>query len=222
MKYLFFLVILSTLFIQSCDDDLVFPPSPMNLSCDFELGRYKLAPTSLQKLPFHKTRVVFKDSLGNELNFRVIGNHYPNYDDSYAQVKGDHYQLFCYTTEYQTYTYTSDETPTQLYIGLYAKPAFQYPFNNNVADELYAYPSYPENTSPGGAPVFWKILDKRTSNMEDTNLTLIPEFTCFGNTFTNVEFASYGPLQSVYFNLPIGIVRFQDETGKVWCFDRFV
>lgn len=221
MKKLISLLAFCCFMLTGCDDDLVFPPSPINLSCDYELGIYKLAPTSLGKLPYHKTHVVYIDSLGQELLFRIIGNHYPSYKVSYAQYRGEDYSLYCFTTEYQTYTYTSEASETELYVSLSAKPVFVHPFNNNVEDELLVLVSLPDADSNAFTPIFRKVIDQRTAPEETNNLIVLPEFNCFGRTFNNVEYAVAGMNETIYFNLTEGIVSFRDEHGKRWCFDRF-
>lgn len=227
-----FLILLVFVFFSSCnknDDDTPIPEEEDRYNVD--IGEHFLLIESIEKLPYlGKSNAQFVDSLENQMILTIRESEFISkgaYFKYNIYEQGDTV-TYNYTSEIKYFVLENDSMDLYLYMPLKASPYYDYNNlenahldNENVADILNIFCRTPD--SAGTMRIFRDVIAQRTHpKLVDTNIT-IEEIIFFNKTFNNVIYTELVEMKSrLYFNYEVGIVAFEDHSGKLWRFERFI
>lgn len=221
MKNRYFTLCLSILILFACRKENVAPVAPVE-----EAHAFSISPSSSDiLLPYHgKNSVVFEDSLGNQLIFKVHASlNSTSSGSSYfynVHHAGDTV-IYDYTST-GDYISLRDDSATYV-LNLYLKPHPYIPASHRdsirAIDELTIFMAQPPVQQSWS--VFSKVTDFRDMAAEDRLLwgpnIIEDSITFFQITFQDVEHTNYWqPKGLAYFNPTYGIVAFSDLNQKLW------
>jgi hypothetical protein len=205
----------SLLFFACHKEDLVLTP----------IDPFTILPNSGKFLsPYYgKDQVVFVDSLGNELIFKVKTslNDIKNYAWRFYDVNmvGD--------TVEKLYPCTGDkviltDTSNTLQFSLEVFPELYLPTTDSSSVKTVdrAFIWFHKKSYPHIYSVYSKILDARDSTEPHHSWSfniIEPTRTFLGQSFSDVEHTDYtNPHALIYYNNTYGIVAFSDYDHKIW------
>lgn len=219
MKAIHIPLLLFTLVLSACSVEPLIDPAN---KYDINMGFYPLLEESVGMMPYKgKTRVVFVDSLGNEVEFQIepdpvtwqLGFKLYNYD---FYEPGDTV-LYRYMMEHKSIYMHNDSLDFQLEITLHPLPYWPEPQHGYVADHIRIDIALPPNIS---YPMLKDIINQRTWPEPLYAADRLGAILIHGRTFNNVRISRAYRYQ-VYYNDDLGIVSFIDHSGRTWRFDRF-
>lgn len=220
MKIIFKSLIIGLLILSvacSRDDDS---------SCDDNtyLGEFSPTDKAMSALPYQENEiVVFTDSLGNQIDFRVSGKEY-----SLLQwiVPG-----YCPTNYYYPVDFHHDGGQWMVRLENDSSD-FQLDVQVLSVQEFYTHKIYDDlavtyQTDGYGHQCLNLPVDQRTLRdleYEDIlyGIEVEESMTFFGKTFNNVYHRGYfadTSFNKTYYNYEVGIVAIRDEHGRRWVFD---
>lgn len=210
------------IFPGSCTYDVgVAPVDKYNI----DIGSFELLDESITQFPYqNKTLAVYRDTVGNEVLFRVSeALHEParstliRYN---VYLPGDTVR-YSYDYEYRHAGLYCEELDVRFTVNLKAEPYHPDPTTEYVADVLNVF-IYNQGSTTKSTQVFWHVLDQRTWPEVFSATSNIASLNVFDQVFQNVFVTNISnPISKVYFNYDVGIVSFTDHAGKRWRFDRF-
>jgi len=221
------LIALLAISLFSCNDD----ENDFNINalpCTNNLGHFELLPSSLTILPYEgKSKVIFKDSLDNRVEFIITREEHPVSSKFYVTNISGHGMpvKYCYTTHRLAYILHNDSLLLDFGVDLSANPAEIGSSPNNAKDELIIS-GIPE-INPYELPyaVFTEYADHDNGVFIGQFNILDTSYECFGEIFQNVEHLNTASTitdpYEIHFNFNEGLVSFRDLSGHHWCFERF-
>ena len=224
MRSAIILITTSFLFFFSCKDEDPIENPDFPGGCDHQLGTFSLLETSLPAKPYQGiSKVIFKDSLGNELIF--LANHEEEFPGPITLIKDDTTTnsriRYCYYRDYQKTTLSNDSLGIRIFATLQAQLNYEYPFLGYFSDRLSISMNqdfFGFTLNLGGV---FKTIHQRT-NPSVTVAAGLDSLICHDTVFYNVEYNPnfFGNEIHVYTSHGLGVIFFEDRDEKRWRFKR--
>ena len=212
---------LLVMFCLSCNDEPL--PDPIEETCDFEMGPFKLLEKTLEILPYAgKHEMQFSNESGFETKFTVRGGRVLEVDEKIIienDIAGGDPIEYCFLTQKSEFILEGNELGVIFEISLTTRPfesALTAGFLGDVLDIYYA----PNNNPNEATKVFTKTINQRTFPQPLTSDFVLDTMNIWGVDFYNLEFMNLpGAHTSLLYNDEIGVVGFQDENAIFWRVD---
>ncbi len=228
--------LLSLLLFLSCgsdDEEILIIKETTSI---VDIGEYNLLDESLKAMPYFGGKdILFVDSIGNELEvtvteFDIFTYSSPNYLYKYDVYEEGDTVKYAYTSQSMNFSFEAPSLEIKMNLSLMARPYYSDPESRAIADVINIFCVYPEpvmdtvnNLVISAAQVFYHLVNQRTWPNALSTFQFEEELVLLGRSFKDVYSNQITETKSkVYYNYELGILSFEDHTGKTWRFEKWL